>query len=164
MGQALKEAFERDGFQAEVLQQDDYFVLPPKSNDARRRADISWVGTQEVRLDLLNQHLLDAKNGRLSIVKPLVIYEEDRVTEETLSYEGVDVVIVEGTYTTRCDAADRHVFIDRDYHATLPARKRRAREAFDPFIEEVLELEHQIIVEQKNRAQIVITRDYEVEM
>lgn len=164
MGQALKEAFERSGFFAEVLQQDDYFVLPPKSNDARRRSDISWVGTQEVKIELLNQHLAEARNGVPSIVKPLVIYEEDAITEETLSYDHVDVVIAEGTYTTLCEAADRHVFIARDYHETLPARKRRAREAFDPFIEEVLEIEHQIIAPHRTKAEIVITADYTVEL
>ena len=35
-----------------VLQQDDYFRLPPKSNHQKRLDDILWVGTGEVRLDL----------------------------------------------------------------------------------------------------------------
>jgi len=163
-GKALQEAFEAAGLSAVVLQQDDYFVLPPRSNDRRRREDISWVGMGEVRLDLLNEHLRAAREGAPSITKPLVVYEEDRVEDEDLSLEGVRVVIAEGTYTTTLDEADIHVFIDRDYHATLPARKRRAREAFDPFIEEVLEIEHRIIAPQKDLAEVVISRDYEVSL
>ena len=53
--QALAEAVAGSGVQAVVLQQDDYFVHPPKTNDATRRKDISWVGTGEVRLDLLDE-------------------------------------------------------------------------------------------------------------
>jgi uridine kinase len=161
-GKALKEAFERHGIAAEVLQQDDYFVLPPKSNDRRRREDISWVGTQEVQLDLLDDHLRAAMQGEQRITKPLVIYEEDKVTEEELSLEGVQVVIAEGTYTTLLKEADHRVFIDRDYHATLEARKRRAREPIEPFIEQVLEIEHGIIAPSKERADIVISEEYEV--
>ena len=54
---AIKEALKVRGLRAEILQQDDYFVFPPKTNDGRRRADIGWVGPGEVRLDLLDEHL-----------------------------------------------------------------------------------------------------------
>lgn len=163
-GKALKEAFERKGIVAEVLQQDDYFVLPPKSNDRKRREEISWVGTQEVQLDLLDAHLRAAKSGEESILMPLVIYEEDRVTEEELSLEGVEVLIAEGTYTTLLEEADHRVFIDRDYRDTLESRRRRGREKIEPFIEQVLEIEHGIIAESKSRADIIITKDYGVEL
>jgi uridine kinase len=162
MGKALKDAFDAAGYPALVLGQDDYFVLPPKSNDARRREDISWVGLNEVKLDLLNEHLRVASSGSTTITKPEVIYDEDRAVEETISLHGIAVVIAEGTYTTTLSAADTHVFIDRDYHATLEARKRRNREKFDPFIEQVLEIEHQIIRTHKSMAEIVISSEYDV--
>lgn len=163
MGQALKEALETVGYRTVVLQQDDYFVLPPKTNDARRRQDISWIGTGEVKLDLLDGHLETAKEGANSLTKSLVIYEEDRITEETVSLDGIRVVIAEGTYTTLLKNADTHIFIARDYRETLPARKRRAREPFDPFIEKVLGIEHDIIAPHRNDADIVITSNYDVE-
>jgi len=164
MGKALKEAFDATGQAALVLGQDDYFVLPPKSNDARRRENISWVGLNEVKLDLLNEQLEAAKAGAPTLTKPEVIYDEDRAIEEEVSLEGIAVVIAEGTYTTTLRAADTHVFIDRDYHATLEARKRRNREKFDPFIEQVLEIEHQLIRTHKPLAEVVITTDYDVRL
>ena len=161
-GKALEEAFSSRGIRAQVLQQDDYFVLPPKTNDRRRREEISWVGTEEVLLGLLDNHLKAAKEGEPRITKPLVIYEEDRITEEECSLEESRVLIAEGTYTTLLEEADHRVFIDRDYHETLPARERRGREKFDPFIEQVLEIEHRIISESKSKADIIISKDYEV--
>jgi len=42
-------------------------------------------------------------------------------------------------------------------------RAKRAREAFDPFIEKVLETEHEIISKFRENADVVITREYDVE-
>jgi len=160
---ALAEALAESGISTVVLQQDDYFVHPPKTNDATRRKDIAWVGTGEVHLDLLDAHLLEAREGAGEVSKPLVIYDEDRITEETMSLTGAQVIIAEGTYTTLLKNVDSRVFIARNRLETMAARKRRAREAPDPFIEEVLKIEHAIIAPHRELADFVITRDYDVE-
>jgi len=162
-GQALKEALEARGVQAAVLQQDDYYVLPPKFNDAARRANFAWVGTTEVRIDLLDSHLQAAQDGADSITKPLVIYEDNRIESETIPLEGIDVVIAEGVYTSLCDHVDRRVFIARNRLETMEHRMKRGREEFDPFIEEVLVKEHEIISQHRARADVIITREYDVE-
>lgn len=162
-GKALAEALEEHGIEAVVLQQDDYYVLPPKFNDAARRANFKWVGTTEVRLDLLDDHLEAAQNGADSITKPLVIYTENRIDEETVALEGVKVVIAEGVYTSLCAHADRRIFIARNRRETIEHRMKRGREEFDPFIEEVLTAEHEIISKHRALADVVITREYDVE-
>lgn len=159
---ALSEALSRQGIKSIILQQDDYFVYPPKTNENMRRRDIGHVGLSEVHLDLIDQNLRDAFAGQRTIIKPLVIFDEDRITEETVNLEGIEVVIVEGTYTTTLKNARQHIFIDRNYIDTLEARRQRAREAQDEFLEKVLNIEHVIIQPQKMRASIIITRDYEV--
>jgi uridine kinase len=161
---ALAETLEKRGVRCGIFQQDDYFVLPPKSNDARRREEIGWVGTGEVRLELLDTHLRAARDGAEEVTKPLVIYDEDRVVEETMDLRGLKVVIAEGTYTTLLDNVDTRIFIARTRLETLSARRRRGREPIDPFIERVLEIEHAIISAHAPRARIVITRDYDVEL
>lgn len=151
------EALERAGYKTLVLGQDDYFRLPPKSNHARRKEGIEWVGPGEVRLDLMDEHLQAAKEGKDRIVKPLVFFEEDRIGEETLSLEGVAVVIAEGTYTTALEEADLRAFIDATYHHTLAHRKKRARDAVEgELIENVLEIEHRIISAHKDRADVIL--------
>jgi uridine kinase len=162
-GQALADALEERGVKAVVLQQDDYYVLPPQFNDAARRANFAWVGTTEVRLELLDAHLQAAQSGDRAIVKPLVIYSENRIDEEEISYDGVGVVIAEGVYTSQCESVDRRVFIDRNRLETMEHRMKRGREDFDPFIERVLTEEHEIISRHRDRADVIITRDYAVE-
>ena len=163
MGRALADSLGERGVKAVVLQQDDYYVLPPQFNDAARRANSAWVGTTEVQLDLLDQHLEQARAGAAAIAKPLVVYDDNQITEETISLEGVSVVIAEGVYTSLCENVDRRVFIARNRLETMDHRMKRGREEFDTFIEGVLVKEHEIISQHRSRADIVITRDYDVE-
>lgn len=162
-GQALAEALGERGKAAVVLQQDDYYVLPPRFNDAARRANFAWVGTTEVRLDLLDEHLEAARNGVDAILKPLVIYGDNTIVEESRSLEGAEVVIAEGVYTSLCEHVDCRVFIDRNRLETMEHRMKRGREEFDPFIEQVLIREHEIISQHRQRADVIITKDYDVE-
>lgn len=161
---ALSEALAGLGIGNVILQQDDYFVYPPATNERMRRQNIDWVGPSEVHLDRLDANLADIRAGRASIDKPLVDFDADLITEETIALSGdsVPAVIVDGTYTTLLANVDRRVFIDRSNVDTRGDRLRRAREAQDGFLEQVLDIEHNIISSHKSLADLVITRDYEV--
>ena len=149
-----------EGFNTGVLQQDDYFVFPPRTNHEMRRRNLEQVGLYEVKLDFLDSNLRSFKRGDSPIYKPLAIYDEDRITTEEMDTSSLAALIAEGTYTTLLRFADFRVFIDRDYHMTLEARKRRARDKWEPFIQDVLEREHQIISQHKALADVVILSDF----
>lgn len=161
---AIAEALEDEGIRTIIFQQDDYFVYPPKTNDRTRREDINWVGPQEVRLDLLSEHLATFLSGADSLEKPLVNYADDVVNAETLQMTGAQVGIAEGTYTSKLDNVDVRVFIDRDFRDTRKHRERRNRDAaeLDSFTDDVLAIEHDIIAADKAVADIIINRDYTV--
>ena len=164
-GKAIQEELEKHGIKSVLLGQDDYFVLPPKSNDAKRREDPEWLGPHvEVKLDVLEQNLKDAIHGADQITKPLVDYNKNSVEEETINLEGVKVVIAEGTYTSLLKNVDTKVFIARNRLDTLEHRRKRNRgdEVGDPFIEQVLVMEHKIIAGHKHLADFIITKDYDV--
>ena len=164
-GKAIADELAAHGIAAVLLGQDDYFVLPPKSNDAKRREDDTWLGPHvEVRLDLLEGNLIDAVAGRDEIVKPLIDYDENSVEQQTVDLRGIKVVVAEGTYTTLLRHVDTRVFIARNRLDTLEHRQKRNRgtEVGDPFIEDVLKLEHKIIAGHRQLADFVITRDYDV--
>jgi uridine kinase len=148
------------GLKTGVLQQDDYFVFPPKTNHEMRRRNLEQVGPQEVKLDFLDSNLRSFKRGENPIYKPLVNFDEDRITTEEMDTSDLKVFIAEGTYTSLLQFADFRVFIDRDYHQTLEARRRRARDKFEPFILDVLEREHQVISQHKALADVVIPADF----
>lgn len=161
---ALSEALSPHGIECVILQQDDYFIHPPKSNDRARRDDIEWVGPQEVRLDLMDAHVKAFLDGETEIAKPLVDYATDSIGTETLAFGPARVLIAEGTYTTCLDHCQTHVFIDRTYLDTRKHREKRMRDAseLDPFIDRVLEIEHGIITSHKPKAHIIVESNYDV--
>ncbi|KAA3647739.1 MAG: hypothetical protein DWQ07_01780 [Chloroflexi bacterium] len=164
-GHAIAEELRKHGIQAIVLGQDDYFVLPPKSNDAKRREDPTWLGPHiEVKLELLNQHLKDAIAGNEKLTKPLIDYDQNLIEEEEIDLHNIKVIVAEGTYTSLLKNVETKVFITRNRLDTLEHRIKRNRgsEASDPFIEQILELEHKIIAGHKNLADFIITKDYDV--
>jgi len=164
-GKAIADELEKHGIKSVLLGQDDYFVLPPKSNDSRRREDPEWLGPHvEVKMDVLEQNLIDAIDGKNEIIKPLIDYNQNSVEDETVSLEGIHVVIAEGTYTALLRNVDTKVFIARNRIDTLEHRQKRNRgtEVGDSFIEQVLITEHKIIAGHGQLADFLITKDYEV--
>ena len=161
--EALALQFQATGRNPIVLQQDDYFVHPPRSNDRMRREDIGWVGPSEVRLDLMEQHLELFMQGR-RLTKPLVRYLDDHIDEVQVDLAPFDVAVVEGTYVTLLKHVDTRVFITRDYHATRAHREKRRRHEseLDPFIDQVLAVEHSIIAPHRMLADILVHDDFSV--
>jgi uridine kinase len=164
-GKAIADEFAKFGIKSVVLGQDDYFVLPPKSNDLKRREDPEWLGPHvEVKLDVLEQNLVNAIQGKREIIKPLVDYDSNTIEDEVINLDGIKVLIAEGTYTSLLKHVDTRIFISRNWQDTLEHRQKRKRgnEVGDPFIEQVLRIEHKIIAGHKQLADILITKDYSV--
>jgi len=160
----LLRLYEERGHSLYIFAQDDYFFYPPKTNDGMRRKDISHVGTGEVNLELLDRHLGHFKKLKTnSLKKPLVVFEEDRITEETIDPERFDIAVAEGTYTSLLDNADYRVFIDRTHEDTLDDRIARKRDPIDEFSVEVLQIEHEIISKHRSLADIIVMSDFSVE-
>ncbi|MBK7219930.1 MAG: adenylyl-sulfate kinase [Saprospiraceae bacterium] len=158
---ALQHVLHENGQKAMVLHMDDYFKLPPASNHNKRIEDIAWVGPGEVHLDVLQNHLEAFKAGAPKIDKPLVFYAENEIKSETLEFTGTDVLLIEGTYTATLQV-DLSIFINRTYLDTFADRVKRARDPITPFVEQVLEIEHEIIARQGEMANVIIDKNFEI--
>ncbi|HEU68591.1 MAG TPA: hypothetical protein ENN53_05190 [Candidatus Acetothermia bacterium] len=152
----LARRLEAQGFRTIVIQQDDYFFYPPLTNARLRRVSLDHVGVSEVNLEALDATVREIRGGSPRVVKPLVIYEEDRITQEELDAAGVQVVIVEGTYTTLLPSAGLRILLERPYHELQLARRQRGREAQDEHLEAVLAIEHRIIAGHRERADVAV--------
>jgi uridine kinase len=162
---AIADELDKYGITSVLLGQDDYFVLPPKSNDLKRREDPEWLGPHiEVKLDVLEQNLVNAIQGKNEIIKPLVDYDSNTIEDETINLDGIKVLVAEGTYTSLLKHVDSRIFICRNWLDTLELRQKRMRgnEVGDLFIEQVLSVEHKIIAGHKQLADILITKDFSV--
>jgi uridine kinase len=140
---------------------DDYFKLPPADNHNNRLESIENVGVNEVNMDILDTHILEFKKGS-SIVKPLVIYEENIIVTEQVNGSEFDFCIVEGTYVSLLRNIDYKLFVETTYIDTHSLRLERARDLMTDFNEQVLEIEHQIIKTQGKLANIVIDKELNI--
>jgi uridine kinase len=159
---ALENGMEKMDIPACIIQQDDYFVFPPKTNEKMRVININRVGLNEVRLDLLNDNIKAVREGNLKVEKPLVIFEEDRITSEIIDLEPYRVIIIDGTYTTLLEQIDCRIFIDRDRDDTRADRLKRNRERQNDYLENILEIEHNIISRHKDMADIIVNKEFKV--
>jgi uridine kinase len=160
---AMAQRLEEFQFRSIIFGQDDYFKLPPHTNAREREKNISWVGPQEVKLDLLDQNILDFLNDKLVITKPLVDFNADLIGMEKIQLDGYQVLIAEGTYTTLLENVNSRVFIDRNKLDTIESRKKRAREKQDDFLDRILTIEHNIISKHKELADIIVTKQWNAE-
>lgn len=149
------------GYKGYLFHGDDYFKLPPADNHNNRLENIENVGINEVNIDLLDTHILEFKKGS-SIVKPLVIYEENIIVTEQVNGSEFDFCIVEGTYVSLLRNIDYKLFVETTYIDTYSLRLERARDLMTDFNEQVLEIEHQIIKSQCKLANIVIDKDLNI--
>ncbi|MGD2278703.1 MAG: glycosyltransferase [Candidatus Omnitrophota bacterium] len=144
-----------------ILQQDDYFRLPPKTNYRKRRRDISLVGASEVKLSALNKNIREFKDPKISkFQKPLVDFDKDTIKKEIVRKNVAKVMIVEGTYTSLLENVDKKVFLSRTYKETLRSRQARKREKLDKFDKKILVIEHGIISKHRKLADIVVGKNY----
>jgi uridine kinase len=156
----LQQVLELQNKKVVVIHQDDYFLLPPKTNHEAREKNINHVGAQEVKLDVLQTNIDDFIKNKKSITKPLV---ESKIDEEQIDIEPADVLIIEGTYVLQLQQLAHKIFMTRTYVDTLPQRIERGREQHSAFIEQVLQIEHNIISKQKQQADMIVLKDYSLQ-
>lgn len=159
---AIRQLLEEEGHSTFIFHIDDYFKLPPEDNHNRRVQDISHVGPDEVDLSLLQRHIERVKSGVSELKKPLVHYRENRIRQVIVDVEDVDVIIAEGTYATLLEGIDCKIFMLRNYRETYEDRIKRGRDTVDSFSEKVLEIEHRILQDHIEMADLLIDKNYEV--
>ncbi len=163
LSKALKAILTEKGCHVLLLHQDDYFRLPPKKNHEARVLDFSHIGPQEVRLDLLDEHINNIKNKVVKEVYiPFMNWETD--TEESIltDVSNTNVVLVDGTYVSLLKEVDFKIYINTHYTHTRNNRVSRNREEVTDFIESVLEKESSIIKSHAQMAALVLDNHLQI--
>lgn len=150
------------GRPAKILHLDDYYRIPPAKRAAWRSDNgVQAVGEGEIDWDLLAAHL-DAFRLGAGITLPCIDLLTDQIDDLTTSFADIRVAIVEGVYALATPGAELRVLIDLTYHDTRKAELARAKEAQTELRRQVLEREHQVVQGLRDRANLWITREFEV--
>ena len=163
------------GLSGRVISGDAFFVLPPAQNHANRvDADARGclaeaIGPHEVdleRLDRIVAAVRDRDVATVCVPSDCRSLPGRRYPEVPIALHGVDVLFVDLTYSLLLDNVACKVFLERSSldnieHVRQRNLERDPDQDFD-FIQRVLTLEHEIIDSLKQRADIVVDRDYRV--
>lgn len=161
----LQQLYKAKGKKVIILHLDDYFKLPPAQNHQKRLNDFEWVGKGEVRLDLLQKHIdLIASKVYSHLEIPKMNWSTDKEETELIDIENCDVLIIEGTYSLFFNNLTFRIFMEHSYHDTVKNRLQRNREPLSEYNQKILEKEHHIIKTQRDVANMIIKKDYSLEV
>jgi uridine kinase len=149
------------GIPTGLIHQDDYFLRPPRTNHDYRLLDLRHVGPHEVNLELMQSHVDAFLAGRDGVEGPAVDYPANRFVTRELNFSALQALIVEGTYVFGLRGIDARIFLDATHEDTKERRRLRNRDIDAPVIDRILAIEHEIIVQQTQQADIVIDRDFQ---
>lgn len=123
------------------------------------------VGFGEYKWDEINQVIDDFRKGRVSEM-PCVDLVTEQVDKLITDFSEVDMLIVDGLYAIRTQGVDLRVFIDLTYLETKEKHTKdsRGKEVMDEVRWATLGQEHKMVRSLKPMADMVISKDYDVEI
>lgn len=145
-----------------VLHQDDYFLLPPRTNHEHRVHDLRNVGPHEVNLALMQSHVDAFRTNVDGVEGPAVDYPANRFLTKRHDFSRAAALIVEGTYVFRLRHIDLRIFLEATHEDTRERRRVRNRDIDAPVIDRILAIEHDLIAPQAAIADIVIDREFAI--
>jgi uridine kinase len=153
------------GIFAKPLHIDNYYRIHPLKRTAWRQDNgiENVVGYGEYDWDTIYQNIDDFKNKRKSTM-PCVDLVTEQVDQVTTDFSEVDMLIIDGLYAIKTDDIDVRIFIDITYHDTGKAQKLRGKEPQNEYRMKVLLKEHDMVRNLKDSADIIVTREYQVEV
>lgn len=151
------------GILAKILHTDNYYAIPPKRRyELRKKNGLESINYTEYNWGLIKKHIKEFKESKISVL-PFVDLLTDQIDKLITDFKGINVLILEGLYSVYIDHdINLKVFIDLAYPDNKGAQILRRKEKFDEFRLKVLEREHEVVQSLKPKADLIITKDFNV--
>lgn len=150
---------------AKPIHIDNYYnTLPLERTDYRQKNGIeNVVGYNEYDWETIYRNINDFKEGNKSTM-PCVDLVTEQVDTLITDFKDVDMLIIDGLYAMKTDNIDLKIFIDITYHDTGKAQLLRGKEPQNEYRMKVLLQEHKMVSSLKEMANIIVKKDYNVEI
>ncbi|HXK82504.1 MAG TPA: hypothetical protein PLO05_10125 [Bacteroidales bacterium] len=147
-----------------IIHSDNYYKIHPhQRTEWRKRNGFKSVGFNEIDWDTLNKNINQFKNAETATM-PCVDIVPDEPDILITDFSKVQVLIVDGLYALQSEYIDLGIFISLTYHETKKAQADRGKEPTNDFRWNVLEQEHLNVSTLKQKANIIIEKDYSVKI
>jgi uridine kinase len=163
LAHVIAKGLRKHGIMAKPLHIDNYYRIHPlERTEWRKKNGIgNVVGYGEYDWDTLYKNIEAFKNSRETTM-PCVDLVTEQVDHLTTDFKGIDMLIIDGLYAIKTDGLDMRIFIELTYHETKKAQVVRGKEPQNEYRMAVLEQEHRMVQALKPKADILISKEYEV--
>lgn len=163
LAHVIAKGLRKHGIMAKPIHIDNYYRIHPlERTEWRKKNGIeNVVGYGEYDWDTIYQNIDDFKNNRKSTM-PCVDLVTEQIDQLTTDFNGIDMLVIDGLYAIKTEGADLRVFLELTYHETKKAQVVRGKEPQNDYRMAVLEQEHRMVQELKPKADILISKEYEV--
>jgi uridine kinase len=163
LAHVIAKGLRKHGIVAKPIHIDNYYRIHPlERTEWRKKNGIeNVVGYGEYDWDTIYRNIDDFKNDRRSTM-PCVDLVTEQIDQLTTDFKGIDMLVIDGLYAIKTDGVDLRVFIELTYHETKKAQVVRGKEPQNDYRMAVLEQEHRMVQALKPKADILISKEYEV--
>jgi uridine kinase len=163
LAHVIAKGLRKHGIMAKPIHIDNYYRIHPlERTEWRKKNGIDKVvGYEEYDWDKIYQNIDDFKNNRKSTM-PCVDLVTEQIDQLTTDFNGIDMLVIDGLYAIKTEGADLRVFLELTYHETKKAQVVRGKEPQNEYRMAVLEQEHRMVQALKPKADILISKEYEV--
>jgi uridine kinase len=163
LAHVIAKGLRKHGIMAKPIHIDNYYRIHPlERTEWRKKNGIETVvGYDEYDWDSIYRNIEDFKNDRTSAM-PCVDLVTEQVDQLSTDFKGIDMLVIDGLYAIRTEGVDLRIFLELTYHETKKAQVVRGKEPQNEYRMAVLEQEHKMVQALKPRADILISKEYEV--
>ena len=164
----LATMFQKKGKKSYVISCDNYAIRPPRDNEKHReelyeegREDSleRYLGqSDEILFSRLSSLVESFKDGGEELQLRFIDNPNNVILheEKAVDFSGIEVLVLEGTWSCKVTEAHFRLFLETDYKATLAHREARGRDPLTPFGETVLAIEQAKLNDLKRDADFVV--------
>jgi len=163
LAHVIAKGLRKHGIFAKPIHIDNYYkVLPLERTEWRKKNGIeNVVGYGEYDWEVIYKNIDDFKKNQKSTM-PCVDLVTEQVDQLTSDFRNVDMLIIDGLYSIKTEGLDLCIFIELTYHETKKAQVVRGKEPQNEYRMAVLEQEHKMVQALRPKADIFITKEYEL--
>ncbi len=164
LSHSLALLLKKGGRRVKILHTDNYYKIPPgQRNEWRKKHGIKRIGMNEYDWKLLIRNIKEFREGREALM-PCIDIVSTQIDKLITDFSKIDILVVDGLYAIALNKIDLKVYIDLTYHDTMNKRGNRGKEDNNDFRMQVLEMEHQQMLPLKPKADLIVNKDYKVEV
>jgi len=163
LAHVIAKGLRKHGIMAKPIHIDNYYRIHPlERTEWRKKNGIeNVVGYDEYDWDTIYKNIEDFRNNRESSM-PCVDLVTEQVDRLTTDFKGIDMLVIDGLYAIKTEGVDLRIFLELTYHETKKAQVVRGKEPQNEYRMAVLEQEHRMVQALKPKADILISKEYEV--